>query len=375
MAVKKIIIVGAGFAGIACAKKLASYKEDFEVTLIDKQTHADFLPLLPDIIGRGLRPEYLSFPIGTLSSKYNFVFINSEVAKLQFKERKVHTTCGIFDFDYLVLASGSETNFYGNDLIRYFAHKLDNVEDAIKLIKAVQENKADFFIVSGGGYTGIEIATNLRKYFTKKKQYKKIIIVEAGASILGPLPQWMKDYCNRNLEKMHIDVFLNSSVENITDKEIVLTGERKLINYCLIWSAGVTTSGIINYNGFEKDRQGRLKVDEFLRLNNRCFAAGDAASFNVSEKPLRMAVQFSILEGEIAAENVYRTIYSKPLKAYKPVDLGYIVPMANNSSCGIVLGKKVRGWFATFFHYVMCVYRSSGLRNKLGIIRNLLCGF
>ena len=276
------------------------------------------------------------------------------------------------NYDYLVIASGSETNFYGNSTFQESAYKLDSARDAEIIIGLLKENRFDNFIVSGGGYTGIEVATNLSLFFKKRKLKNKIIILERAPDILGPLPVWMKDYVKSNLGRMGIEILLNTTIEKIERIKVFLSGGKVFERAIVIWAAGVKTAAFIQNLDREKNPQGRLKVDDYLRLDEHCFVAGDTAYFTAKNVFLRMAVQFAIMEGVCVAENIKRSIKGKPLRKYQPQDAGYIIPMANNLSCGIVLGIKIKGVLATWLHFMMCIYRSYGIKNKLGIIKDLI---
>lgn len=268
---KKIIIIGAGFGGLAALNIILKSKMDLEIVVIDKKDKSDFLPMLPDVIGRRINPDFLSFNLKKLADKKDLKFINGEVAKLDLDKNEVATATEKLNYDYLIIASGSETNFYGQQEIEKVAYKLDSVSDAKKLAKAI--NDSDNFI-----------------------------------------------------QKLTL----------------------------------------------EKTPQGRLKVDGNLKVNENCFVVGDAADFPYRGSHLRMAVQFAIFQGRLAAANIVRSINGAPLKKYRPIDFGYIIPMANNKSCGIVMGIYVTGFLATFLHYLMCIYRSFSLKNKLGILNNLI---
>ena len=369
---KKVLIIGGGFAGIAALQTLSCAKDRPEVFLIDARREHNFLPLLPDIIGRGISPEYLLYNLEDLSKRPGFTFINEEVISVDLQSSEVTTTEQRLDYDYLILACGSQTNFYGQKDLAAHSGKLDNAKDAQDILAALKGDYADTLLVAGGGYTGIEIASNLRLYLNKVKQDKKIVIVEAAGELLGPLPKWMKDYVGQNLKKLNIDILLNSKLERIEGEKLYISRGKLFDKAMLIWAAGVKTADFIFNLNSEKGRQGRLKVDEYLRLNQNCFAAGDAAEFSLGGKPLRMAVQFSIAQGRLAAANILRAINARALKGYRPRDLGYIIPMANNRSCGIILGVKMLGKLPTVFHYLMCIYRSFSWRNKIGIIRDLI---
>ncbi|MBN1913192.1 MAG: FAD-dependent oxidoreductase, partial [Candidatus Omnitrophica bacterium] len=197
----KIVIIGAGFAGVSLIKNIFARDKGHDVTLIDQSSSSIFLPLLPDVLGRKIGPSYLEYDLRRLGSKINFKFVEDRVLKVEIAEKRVFTLRRTLDYDYLAVASGSETNFYGNDSIKKVVFKLDNIFDAKAALKAVEEGGYDRFVVIGGGYTGIEIATNLRKIIKEKS----ILIVERAPSILGPLPQWMKEYVSDNLRFLNIE--------------------------------------------------------------------------------------------------------------------------------------------------------------------------
>jgi len=368
----KVLIIGGGFGSLSVASRL--YKSDLilDIILIDKKETTDFLPLLPDCIGRGINPEFLASKIENIGRKMGFKFIWDEAVSVDLDKRQVLTKTQVMNYDYLVIASGSETNFYGNENIKQDALILDSVDDARKIINTLRQNEFDNFIIGGGGYTGIEVATNLRAYLDKVQKNSKIMIAERAPAILGPLPDWMKNYVAANLKELGIEVCVNSTIEKIEGQSVILSGARIFNHALVIWTAGVKTAGFIQNLELENNPQGRIKVDEYLRVNDRCFALGDAALFAYKESSLRMAVQFAITQGECVACNIVNSIKGRNLKKFIPQDLGYIIPMANNRSCGAVFSLNLKGLLPTALHFLMCVYRSYGLKNKLGIIKSLL---
>jgi NADH:ubiquinone reductase (H+-translocating) len=198
-----------------------------------------------------------------------------------------------------------------------------------------------------------------------------VIIVERAGSILGPLPEWMKGYIKRNLRDLDIEVCVESAITSIEADKVVLSNGRSYSNALVIWAAGVKTAGFFEALPFQKNQQGRLFVDECLRVDDACFAVGDAACFRYRDGVLRMGVQFAIAQGLLAAQNIARLIKGLSLKKYKPVDFGYIVPMANNRACGVTLGLNMTGILAIMIHYCMCAYRSYGFSNKVGVLTGL----
>jgi len=369
---RRIVIIGAGFAGMAVVGTLKHSGNDFEIVLIDKKKTSDFLPALPDTIGRSIYPKYLAFNIEQFARQQRTKFIHSQVTAVDLEKKQVFLSSLVLDYDYLVIASGSETNFYGNSNIKENAYKLNSVEDAQLIISALSGGQYSNYIICGGGYTGIQAATNLRLFLRKQKKEGRVIIVERANSILGVLPEWMKQYTLENLKKLKIEILLESSIEKIEEKKVFLSQGKVFDQALVIWAAGVKTADFIQNLDLEKNPQGRIKVDEFLRVRPDCFVVGDAANFSYKNSYLRMAVQFAIFQGSLAAENIIRSIKGGNLRKYRPIDFGYIIPMANNRSCGTIFGINLKGYLPTFFHFMMCIYRSIGLKNKLGIVKNLL---
>lgn len=369
---KRVLIIGGGFAGLSAAAQLSRHKQETEVTLVDRNPYLNFLPALPDTLGRGLDPDFLIFPLNILSKRFGFNFLQTEARAIDLEKHTVSTPLKDFTYDYLLIASGSETNFYGNAQVSQNAYKLDDVKDARRLKDSLDRNDFEHFVIAGGGYTGIEIAVNLRVYLNKRTKDRPIIIVEKAQQILGPLPTWIKDYVADNLNKLDIRVLTNNSIAGLENNRVTLSTGDAFDNAVLIWAAGVKIPDAVQKIEVPKTAQGRIKVDPYLRLGDNCFAAGDASYFESERGPLRMAVQFAITQGRHAALNIIRDIRKEELRKYAPVDLGYIIPLANNRSCGQVLGLRMKGWLPTFFHYVMCAYRSYGLKNKYGVIRDFI---
>ncbi len=199
-----------------------------------------------------------------------------------------------------------------------------------------------------------------------------MIVVEKAPGILGPLPDWIKNYVLDNLKTLNIQLLLNNSIAGVGKDKVILADQKTFPNAMCIWAAGVKTPEFLQQLNVDKTPQGRLKVDACLRIRDNCFVTGDNAYFTYKNNSLRMAVQFAITQGELTASNIIRQIKGRPLAQYKPVDFGYIIPMANNKSCGEILGIKLKGLLPTLLHYAMSAYRSYGFKNRLGIIKGLL---
>lgn len=370
----RIVIIGAGFSGISCLATLKKHGQGQEIIIIDKSKFFNFLPVLPDVIGRSIDPGHLTYDLSGLKAGNNFRFINDEVKEVLAEDRQVITSSETIGFDYLAVCSGSETNFYNNEEARKLAFKLDNASDAGKIIGALTKNNFSNFLISGGGYTGVEVATNIRRYLNKKRKGGRVVIIERSPSILGPLPDWMKDYVSMNLRGLDIECVTNVTVQSVTERNVVISNGAHFDDAMLIWAAGVRTADFIQKLTLGKNPQGRIKVGADLTFAPGCFAGGDAALFPCAGGYLRMAVQFAIAQGRVIAANIINSIKARKMSIYKPLDLGYIIPMANNRACGNILGRDILGPIPVIMHYFMCVYRSYGLKNKLGLLGDLLKG-
>jgi NADH dehydrogenase len=368
---KKIMIIGAGFAGLSAAKRLSRSGLPIEIILFDSKGLFNFLPLIPDCIGREINSEFLAYDVANLCRKLKVRFIQQEVTSVDLAIGQIQTARATFVYDYLVIASGSQPNFFSNSDAQVYGHPLNNVTDVQRIISCLKKNSFQNLIICGAGYTGVEAATNLWLYFKKEGRLEKIIIVERAPVLLGALPDWMKVYAANNLKSMGIEVLTNSVIEKIGLTDVSVSGGRVFQRSMLIWVPGVRTAEFIQKLDIPKNPQGRIVVDGYLRVRDNCFCAGDTAYFGNKNSFLRMAIQFAITQGDQAAKNIIRSIENIPLKKYRPLDLGYIIPMANNRSCGQVLGLNVSGNLATFLHFSMCIFRSISWKNRWGLVYNL----
>ncbi len=370
----KIVIIGAGFAGLSAAGKLSASGLDLEVLVFDKKESVDFLPMLPDAIGRGFDPGLLSCGIRGLLPGRQARFIREEVVSLDIPAGRVLSGASWYSYDFLIVSSGSQTNFFGSSKAQEYAYGLNSVSDARALLGALGKNEFDNLVVCGGGYTGLEASTGLWSYCRRRGLRAKITVVERSSRILGPLPEWMKEFAGSNLKEMGIDILTDSVVEDIQPSRVTVSGGRVFDKAVLVWVPGVRTADFIQKLEVGKNAQGRITVDEYLKFAHNCFAAGDAAVFTFNNTPLRMAVQFSIAEGACAADNLIRKIKGLPLVKFHPRDPGFVVPMANNKSCGRVFGLGLKGFLPTLLHYLMCLYRLFCFKNKLRLAGKLFSG-
>jgi NADH dehydrogenase len=366
----RVVLIGGGFAGLAAAAAFRG-QDDADVVLLDRRPTFDFLPMLPDVIGERADPDLLTYDLAALGRRLGFRFVHDTVTAVDLNERHVVTEAGGFDYDYLLIAAGTRTNFHGQAEVAAHAFALDSVAESRALHAALAKETWSTVVVVGGGYTGVEAATNARAFFRRLGADARVMICELAPRILGPMPDKFRRYTRRNLDRMDIEVRVETSVEAADADSVRLSSGEALERALLIWSAGVQTPAFVRDLPEKPGRQGRLPVDRFLRVDERGFAAGNAALFQHGGAPLRLSVQFSLGEGRCAARNILRSIRGQELRPFRPRDLGYVVPMANNRSCGVALGVPVYGFPATLLHYLMCIVRSRGVRRRLRMIQDL----
>jgi len=370
MANKKVIIAGCGFAGLTCAVKLSKIK-GFDIILFDKRTESQFLPLLPDIVGRGLLPEHLKINLVSLH-KGNTRFVNRPVDMVDLTGKKVYSNREPFNYDFLVLCAGAENNFYGNDELKESALRLSCVKDAAAIVEALDTSHFDAVTIIGGGYTGVELASSVKRHLDENDIYKNVVLIERAGTLVPGFSPWEQGYIQNNLLAMGIELQLSTEIASISPGRVVLKNSKIYYNAMVVWSVGVKAVEIEIIGPVKRSPQGRIEVDEYLRIGENAFCLGDMALVQTKKGVLRMGAQFAVAQGALCARNIVNALSGKPVRKYRPLDLGYIVPMANDKGCGKIFGVRAHGLIAIFLHYCMCVYRSFSFANKIGIIREIM---
>ncbi|MCM8812639.1 MAG: FAD-dependent oxidoreductase [Candidatus Omnitrophica bacterium] len=356
----RVAIVGGGFAGLAAAMILRREAPRLSVTLLDRNPAACYLPLLPDCIGRAIPPELLLYAYADASRRYGFDFWQRQVTRIDCPAGMVYAGDAAVPFDYLVCAAGMQPNFYGNRAAAEHAYCLATIDDARRLAAALAERTPVQVVVAGGGYTGVEVATAVWRLCRKRSPAVRVLMVERAAEILAALPPAASAYVRAHLRRLNIDVACGVSVAAADSRSVRLSDGRVYADALLVWTAGVQAAPCVDSLPGQKNQQGRVIVDDYLRCAPRCFVAGDAAVQTVGGVPLRMSVQAALTQGSVAARNIIAAHRNQPLRACRPRDLGWVVPMADNNGWGIALGIPVRGPAAVFLHYLMCLYRGRG---------------
>jgi len=378
----RIAVIGGGFAGIEALRTLSRHRrlwgDSFEVVLFDRKEYFEFLPLLPDVLSRRMDEGCLRVGLRELSRTMPFTFIQSEVTRVDMGSRSItYGSQETMFFEFLIIASGSETNFFGNEALERACFRLDTVDNAIRIREAVLKGSRERgnlnVVVIGGGYTGIEVASNMQSLLKRSPSGFRVMIVEKAPELLTMVPGWLRNEAADVLKKDGIDIVTGDSLKDYDGSRACLESGRVIETCVCVWTAGVKTPRFVEGISLEKVRT-RIAVDERLGISRSregsIFIAGDSAAFvdARTHQALRMAVMFSIGQGRIAAENVVRMIGKRPLIRYVPKDLGYLIPLASGRAPGIILGRRINGRIGYRLHYLMCLYRSA-LPNQIKMLQ------
>jgi NADH dehydrogenase len=375
MSRRRIVVMGGGFAGLAALWHLRHAGAAIERLLIDPGAAAVFRPLLPDIVGRGLPPAALATPYAPLAARWGFTHRRARVVTVEQEAGRILCDDGArLDFDVLIVATGAPASFFGRDDLRPLAIALDSIEEAMLLAEAVRSRPEQRFVVAGGGYTGVEIATHLRVAQRRAGGGGEVVIVESAPTLCHGLPEPFRRYLGRRLEEIGIRLITGARVTAADGEGITLKDGARLAPARLVWSAGVAVGEPARSLGTERTAQGRVKVNDRLQAAGNIFVAGDAAAVTAGRGVLRMAVPFAIGQGHAAAHNALRLLRGRALRPYRPCDPGYVVPLAQGRGCGMVLGVPLYGCLTVALHLAMCAYRSGTAANRLTVLRHALRG-
>ena len=401
----RVIIIGGGFGGLNLAKSLC--KADVQVILIDKQNFHTFQPLLYQVATAALETESIVYPFRKMfDHQQNIYFRLAEVESIDPAMQTVHTSIGLFTYDFLVIATGATTNFYGNDQIQSKAISIKSIEDAQALRNTIlynfekalqtddheQLNSLMDYVIVGGGPTGVEIAgalSELKKHVFPK-DYKEldfvnmdIHLVQSGHELLKGMSAKASQQALDTLQKFGVKVWLNSKVKFYDGHTILLdTGER-LHSHTLIWAAGVTGS-LIDGLGKECIVSGnRLKVDQFNRVSgySNIFAIGDIAAMITPENPFGhpMMAQPAIQQGKLLAKNLPCFIKGKKMKPFRYRDQGAMATIGRNQAVADlkIFGKELRstGLLAWLIWMLIHLLSIVGFRNRLIVLINWMFSY
>jgi NADH dehydrogenase len=389
---KRILILGGGFAGLAAARELGRRsRSDLSVRLVDRRARSVFLPLLPDAISHRIRPRYMGPSLVQLCRRFGVDFAQRCVRHIDPDSGLVETDRGTLRADVLLICLGCETRYFGNQQAHERAIGLRSLEEARRIRTALLRLARDshdasgsrpHMLMVGGGYTGFETAGQAAYILHRELGWPPesiperlpIVILEKAPDVLRTCSPTVRRWAREAVRHLGVEVRTRCTVEEFTDTGAVLTDGTEVPHALVTWSPGATPGEAAAALETPRVKGGRLAVDEFLRLPERetAFAAGDVAGPAPRGDVLRMAVQFSLGAGTVAARNALRTLAGKPLRRFDPPDLGYVVPLLPGRASGVVLGKEMWGRAPSLLHYVMCSLRSWRWEDRLGVLNDFI---
>ncbi len=393
--VPKVVIVGAGFGGLEAAKALRRAAAD--VTVIDRQNHHCFQPLLYQVATAALSPADVAWPIRhILRDQRNATVLMEQVVAVDAARRCVRTTAGEIAYDYLVLATGATHSYFGHDEWAAVAPGLKRIEDATRIRRSIliaferaeatadraEQNRLLAFVIVGGGATGVELAgaiadiarqTLAADFRHIDPRAARIVLIEAGPRLLPAFPLDMSDYVQATLVNAGVDVRTGTTVTGC-DAAGVDTSAGRIDADTVIWAAGVVASPAAQWLGVGADRAGRVKVESDLSLPDHpeIFIIGDtAAVFYGDGRPVPgiapAAKQMGKYVGHRIAARIAGRIEHTPFRYRHLGDLATIGRRAAVVSFGRLRLKGFIGWL---FWSVAHIYFLIGLRNRFIVAFN-----
>jgi NADH:ubiquinone reductase (H+-translocating) len=392
---KRVIIAGGGFAGLQLAKKLNH--TDFDVLLIDKQNHHQFQPLFYQVASSRLEPSTISFPFRKIFQKYsNLNFILGEITGISPDENSVTTTRGTLFYDYLIIATGCDTNYFGNEDIRKLTLPMKTTGEAIEIRNRILLGFEDLFslsdsdnyarlnlVIVGAGATGVELAgafAEMKKTILPKDYPGidftefKILLLEGSANTLNNMSDLAKKASRKYLEELGVTVMTEVFVTGYDGTNLTLSNNTTLQSKNVIWSAGVTGNIVQGLGKGSITRSNRYIVDRFNRVigHRNIFAVGDVAYMETPLYPKGhpQVANVAINQGKNLAENLSKIESGAPLKEYEYFDMGSMATIGKHRAVVDLPFIKFKGYFAWFVWMFLHLMLILSVRNKLMIFIN-----
>lgn len=397
----RVVIVGGGFAGVNVVNKLK--RAQVQLVMIDRNNHHTFQPLLYQVATSGLEAGSIAYPLRKLFRSDNYHFRMAEVKEVLPQENKIMTSIGPVGYDFLVLATGSQTNYYGMKDVEENSLPLKSVQEAIDMRHIIlqnfekmlcAENSEDRqrlmnFVIAGGGPTGVELAgalSELRKKVLPKDYPEldfskmRIIILDPGDKLLGAMSENAQKAARKYLEEFHVELKFGAGVKSYDGKTATLSTGELLSTSTLIWAAGVGGS---LPEGFDKSlivKGNRILVDEYNRVKGftNVFAIGDIAQQDDKNFPrgLPMLAPVAIQQGRHLAKNIIRLGKGEKLEPFSYFDKGSLATIGRKKAVADLPGKiRFAGFFAwitwLFVHLLYLV----GFRNKMMVLADWIWNY
>jgi len=387
----KVIIIGGGFGGIEIAKRLKD--KEVEIVMLDRHNYHTFQPLLYQVATGGLEADSIAFPLRKIfKNQKNFTFRVTEVERIEPEKKLVHTTIGEIEYDFLIIATGSDTNYFGQKEIEHFSMPMKTIPEALNLRSMILQNLEEAliesdpvkksallqFVIVGGGPTGVELSGSLAElkkhvlptdYPELRVEDIKVYLIEGSPELLGSMSPQASGKAKDFLQELGVDVFTDLRVESYDGKVIKLSNGQAIDTKNVLWSAGVKGATPSGLKEESITRGNRILVDEFNRVKaeDHIFAIGDVAACISPEKPngLPGVAPVAIQQGTQLAKNIINIINNEDPEPFEYFDKGSMATVGRNLAVvdiGKIRFQGIFAWFVWMFVHLMSLV---GFRNKV----------
>lgn len=363
----KTVIIGAGFAGRQACQALS--RADTELLLLDPNEHTVMLPALPDLAGGWIPEQILYRPLKELLPG-TVRHIREKANAIDLDHQTITTSSDTIHFDYLLICGGSVADFHGFDQHLDSIFQLDSLESALRIRDTfpqyLKKTQAPHLVIAGGGYTGLELAASLLFRSIENGTPCRVTIADPSEKLLPFLSKTEHRRIIRFIDRSGIEILPGSKVTAF-DGNNVHIGDTVLQDVFFCWAGGSKLAIPTIKGSVSQLRDGRLTVNPDLSLPDypNVFAAGDSAAFFDQKTPLRKAINFAWYEGARAGKNVATLIRNRPTKPFRPIDLGWVIPLHGQSTGVLFSHLTVYGQLGLRLHYFMCGLRNFSLHNFL----------
>ncbi len=363
----RVCVLGGGFAGIQATRSILRRLPHADVTLIDRNPYATMIPALPDALSGRIARGAMKRPFNGLFAADRVRLVTDSIARVDLPARTLQGRTATYPYDALVIAVGSVPEYYGfspaNGTL-CTAHSFLAVEALRTAVAQRHTTDPDApVMIVGGGYTGIEVAACLRHGVQATGRSGSngppITIVEAGDGLLPFLTNRERERVSAYLHELGVNVRTSTTLTAFRDGVVTLSDGVTIPDALVCWSAGMRAAVPDLAPQPEQTRDGRLEVNEFLQLPGfpEVFVSGDAAALKKNGAVVRRAVNFAFYSGRRAGRNLASFLRNRPMRAFSPVDLGWVIPMGGISVGRLFGALRVGGRFGLRLHYAMCGFR------------------
>jgi len=393
---KRLVIIGAGFAGLELARRMVN--SDYQIVLVDKNNYHQFQPLFYQVAMAGLEPSSIVFPLRKIFQKKKNVYIRvTEVEEVDTEQKRVITTFGYLDYDYLVIAIGADTNFFGNERLMQHCIPMKSVSEALFLrnrilsdyetaltIRDFEERQGYLdIVIVGGGPTGVEVAgalAEMRKYIIPKDYQEldsmeiDIVLVQGSGELLKGMSKESSEAALKFLQQLGVKVLLDARVTDYDGEFAYLKDGSKIRSKKVIWAAGITANKLRGIPESVVTYGNRLQVDAYncVKGLENVFAIGDVAYQEEAEfeEGHPQVAQVAIQHARHLAKNLKRLQKQQELQPFHYHDKGSMATIGRNRAVVDLARSKFQGAFAWIIWLVVHLFALIGARNKIIVFLN-----